>query len=255
MLVSTPRGDARIELHQAKGAKGKVRALLALGHGAGGDVDAPDLTAVRDAAVAAGVTVVLITQPYRVAGRSAPAPAGQLDEAWLAVLAHLPDLLPASLVQKPPKKAAGKAAAPAVAKRQAKKTAATASAPATQASASEADASVGAMLKVPLIVGGRSSGARVACRTAQASGAAGVVTLAFPLHPPGKPERSRDEELRGCGVPALVVNGDSDPFGVPEPGPGVDLVIIPGARHDLRKDIAAVAGAVAGWLRDHGWAA
>ena len=110
-------------------------------------------------------------------------------------------------------------------------------------------------LKVPLIVGGRSSGARVACRTALACGAAGVVNLAFPLHPPGKPERSRDEELRECGVPALVVNGDSDPFGVPRSGPGVDLVIISGARHDLRKDTAAVADAVVGWLRDHGWAA
>src|SRR5688572_26854086 len=103
MLVATPRGDAKIEVFQAKG---KARALLALGHGAGGDVDAPDLTAVRDAAVAAGVTVVLITQPYRVAGRRAPAPAGQLDEAWLAVLGHLPELLPATLTKRPGKKAA-----------------------------------------------------------------------------------------------------------------------------------------------------
>lgn len=239
-----------------------MRALLALGHGAGGDVDAPDITAVRDAAVAAGVTVVLITQPYRVAGRRAPAPAGQLDEAWLAALAHLPGMLPAALVGKPPKKAAGKAATSAAAKSQGKTAKAATGAAAPQASASgpgdtgsgEAGGSAGAMVKVPLIVGGRSSGARVACRTARASGAAGVINLAFPLHPPGKPERSRDEELRGCGVPALVINGDSDPFGVPEPGPGVDLVIIPGARHDLRKDTSAVAGAVVGWLRDHGWA-
>jgi predicted alpha/beta-hydrolase family hydrolase len=223
MLVSTPRGDARIEVHQAKG---KARALLALGHGAGGDVDAPDITAVRDAAVAAGVTVVLITQPYRVAGRRAPAPAGQLDEAWLAALSHLPGMLPAALVR-----------------------------PSRSRSVPAESPELGALLKVPLIVGGRSSGARVACRTALASGAAGVINLAFPLHPPGKPERSRDEELRECGVPALVINGDSDPFGVPEPGPGVDLVIIPGARHDLRKDTNAVAAAVVGWLRDHGWAA
>ena len=216
MLVSTPRGDAKVAVFQAKG---KARALLVLGHGAGGDVDAPDLTAVRDAAVVAGVTVVLITQPYRVAGRRAPAPAGQLDEAWLAVIGHLPGTLPAILAKRPAKKPPGQ------------------------------------LLKVPMIVGGRSSGARVACRTALACGAAGVVNLAFPLHPPGKPERSRDEELRECGVPALVVNGDSDPFGVPEPGPGIDLVIIPGARHDLRKDTTAVAEAVVGWLRDHGWAA
>lgn len=176
--------------------------MLALGHGAGGDVDAPDLTAVRDAAVAAGVTVALITQPYRVAGRKAPAPAGQLDEAWLSALEQLPR---------------------------------------TRA-------------KVPLIVGGRSSGARVACRTAQAAGAVGVVTLAFPLHPPGKPERSRDDELRECGVPALVVNGDRDPFGVPRPGPDIKLVTVPGARHDLRKDTGAVAEAVVAWLRQHSWA-
>lgn len=217
-MVSTPRGDAKVEVIQAKS---KARALLVLGHGAGGDVDAPDLSAVRDAAIAAGVTVVLITQPYRVAGRRSPAPAGQLDEAWLAALGHLPEMLPATVTKRPAKKTA---------------------------------AIVGESLKLPMIVGGRSSGARVACRTALASGAAGVVNLAFPLHPPGKPERSRDEELRECGVPALVVNGDRDPFGIPAAGPGIDLVIIPGGRHDLRKDTAAVASAVVGWLRDHGWA-
>jgi uncharacterized protein len=234
MEVPVPRGDARVELYRAKGrGKGGARSVLALGHGAGGDVDAADLTAVRDAAVAAGVTVALITQPYRVAGRRSPAPAAQLDEAWLAVLAQLPELIPELRAGSPPKSGVKPAAS------------AMRAAPAKDSPS----------LKVPLIVGGRSSGARVACRTAQASGAAGVVSLAFPLHPPGRPERSRDEELRECGVPALVVNGDRDPFGVPEPGPGIDVVIVPGARHDLRKDTAAVAGAVITWLRSHRWAA
>jgi predicted alpha/beta-hydrolase family hydrolase len=199
MEIETPRGAARVELTRPKG---RVSSLLALGHGAGADVGTADLVAVRDAALAAGVAVALVTQPYRVAGRRAPAPAPQLDEAWLAVLAHL---------------------------------AAT------------------SKIKAPLVVGGRSSGARVACRTAKDSGAAGVVALAFPLHPPGKPEKSRDGEL-ATGVPTLVVNGDRDAFGVPAARPGVDLVVLPGQTHDLRKDPAAVANAVVGWLRSHEWA-
>jgi predicted alpha/beta-hydrolase family hydrolase len=108
--------------------------------------------------------------------------------------------------------------------------------------------------KQPLIVGGRSSGARVACRTAQASGASGVIALAFPSHPPGKPEKSRDDEL-DSGLPTLVVNGDRDPFGIPTVPPCTDLVVLPGERHDLRKDTTAVAGAVLDWLRSRGWAA
>lgn len=194
VLVDTPRGEARVDISEPSG---RARAWLALGHGAGGDVDAPDLVAVRDAALQAGIVVALITQPYRVAGRKSPAPAAHLDEAWLAAVEGLP------------------------------------------------------RKRLPLIVGGRSSGARVACRTAQAAGASGVVALAFPLHPPGKPERSRDDELRECGVPALVVNGDRDPFGLPAPGPDVEVVVIPGARHDLRKDTDAVAAAVARWVIEH----
>lgn len=192
---------------EAAGAAGKRAgagapvALLVLGHGAGGSVDAPDLTAVHDAAVAAGLAVALVTQPYRVAGRRAPAPAGHLDEAWRAVLQTL----------------------------------------------------TGRFAGLPLIVGGRSSGARVACRTAGAVGAAGVVALAFPLHPPGKPERSRAEELR-TGLPTLVVNGSTDPFGVPDAAPGVELVVLDGERHDLRKAPDAVGRAVVGWLRALGWA-
>ncbi|MEV6516474.1 alpha/beta family hydrolase [Micromonospora chalcea] len=195
--MDTPRGRARFRFHPpTDGAT-----VLVLGHGAGGDVDAPDLTAVRDAVRDAGAGVALVTQPYRVAGRRAPAPAGHLDEAWTAVLAEL------------------RRRAPQVR---------------------------------DWVVGGRSSGARVACRTAVATGAAGVVALAFPLHPPGRPERSRAAELL-TGLPTLVVNGDRDPFGVPEPGPGIEVVVRPGQRHDLRGDPAGTAAVVRDWLRVRGW--
>src|SRR6185312_15817128 len=122
-IVETPRGPARVRITEPAGAAG---GQLFLGHGAGGGVDAPDLVAVHDAAVAAGLRVLLVTQPYRVAGRRAPAPAGQLDEAWTAVVRAL------------------------------------------------------RVPGLPLIFGGRSSGARVACRTATTLGAAGVLALAFP---------------------------------------------------------------------------
>jgi predicted alpha/beta-hydrolase family hydrolase len=166
-------------------------------------VDAPDLLAVRRAALAASVLVARVTQPYRVRGRRSPAPAGQLDQAWVAVVSSL--------------RAEG----------------------------------------LPLIVGGRSSGARVACRTARTLDAAGIVALAFPLHPPGRqddPTKSRAAELR-TGLPTIVVNGDRDPFGVPARSPGVEICVRPGERHDLRGDPAAVGAAVVGWLARHGWAA
>ena len=196
--LETPRGPAGIRITDPAGPP---VCLLVLGHGAGGDVDAPDLQAVRAAAGAAGVRVALVTQPYRVAGRRAPAPAGQLDEAWTAVVHHLVD-----------------EAGPA-----------------------------------PLICGGRSSGARVACRTAEGLGAVGVVALAFPLHPPGRPERSRADELPAA-LPTLVVNGDRDPFGVPAATGAVEVVVRPGDRHDLSRDPAGTAGVVVDWLHRHGWA-
>jgi predicted alpha/beta-hydrolase family hydrolase len=198
----TPRGTARVDLDLPTGPP---VALLALGHGAGGSVDSPDLLAVRSAALSARVAVARVTQPYRVAGRRAPAPAAHLDEAWTAVLTGL--------------------------RRQRPELAA-----------------------VPLVVGGRSSGARVACRTAAATGAAGVVALAFPLHPPGRPDRSRAAEL-ATGLPTLVVNGDRDPFGVPPASPQVRVVVLPGRAHSLRGDQAPLAAAVLDFLRDHGWAA
>jgi hypothetical protein len=186
--VETPHGTARVHLHAAEAPRGR----LVLGHGAGGGVGAPDLVAATQAAVEAGVTVALVEQPYRVAGRRSPAPARQLDAAWLAVLSALADGL-------------------------------------------------------PLIVGGRSSGARVACRTAAAAGAAGVLCLAFPVHPPGRPEKSRLEELDGVTVPVLVVQGERDPFGMPSPAPGREIAVVAGD-HGLKRDLPALQAAVGAWL-------
>ena len=130
---------------------------MVLGHGAGGGVGAPDLLAARDAALVAGLRVVRVEQPWRVAGRRIATPPSQLDAVWLEVCAGLPG---------------------------------------------------------PLIVGGRSAGARVACRTAAATGAVAVLCLAFPLQPPGG-RPSRVAELRLPTVPTLIVQGSRDAFGVP----------------------------------------
>lgn len=97
---------------------------------------------------------------------------------------------------------------------------------------------------VPLILGGRSNGARVACRTALAAGASGVLALAFPVHPPGKPEKSRLGELDGAGVPVLVVQGERDPFGMPPPGADREIVVLVGADHSLRRGLDVLAEAV-----------
>jgi predicted alpha/beta-hydrolase family hydrolase len=196
-LVDTPHGPARITVQDVPGA----RTTLLLGHGAGGGVTAPDLVAAAGTAVAAGVRVVLAEQPYRVAGRRAPAPAGQLDAAWLAVVAAVRDRFGGTL-----------------------------------------------------LVGGRSSGARVACRTATAAGAAAVLCLAFPVHPPGRPEKDRLAELALPTVPILVVQGATDPFGRPEPAPGREVVVLRGD-HSLRSDVPGLREAVRGWLRDHDFAA
>lgn len=196
--VSTPRGQARLVRHRPDG---RARSLLVLGHGAGGDVSARDLTALCSAALRAGVAVALVTQPYRVAGRRSPPAAPVLDEAWMSAVAAARE----------------------------------------------------GQVRLPLILGGRSSGARVACRTAVALGAVGVVALAFPLHPPGQLTKSRAGELE-TGVPTLVVNGDRDVFGVPEPGPLRQVLVRPGEDHALRRDPGAVAAAVVAWLREHGWA-
>jgi predicted alpha/beta-hydrolase family hydrolase len=105
---------------------------------------------------------------------------------------------------------------------------------------------------LPVIVGGRSSGARVACRTARATGAIGVLCLAFPLQPPQRaaassPPASRLPELASVDVPTLVVQGVRDPFGMPPAGPLREIVEVAGD-HRLRADLPAVATAVSAWL-------
>jgi uncharacterized protein len=190
--IGTPHGTAIAHVHSSV----KASAALVLGHGAGGGVNAPDLVAAKRAAVASGMTVVLVEQPYRVAGRRSPAPAHQLDTAWITVVEHL---------------------------------------------------SGRELANLRLVTGGRSSGARVACRTAAATGAAGVLCLAFPVHPPGRPEKSRLAELDEVGVPVLCVQGARDPFGMPPPGPNRTVVEVAGD-HSLRSDVKAVERAVADWL-------
>jgi len=101
---------------------------------------------------------------------------------------------------------------------------------------------------LPLVQCGRSNGARVVCRTAREVGAAGVVALAFPLHPPGRPDKSRDGELRAAGTRVLVINGERDPFGVPEPDETTEVVVIPGETHALSRRPAVVGDAVTAWL-------
>ena len=195
--VDTPHGRAKAYLHLVA----QPRAALILGHGAGGGVTSRDLVAATGVALAEGISVALVEQPYRVAGRRAPAPARQLDTAWTAVVDHLR----------------------------------------------------GRDLRgLPLIVGGRSSGARVACRTAEATGAVAVLCLAFPLQPPGRSAAaspSRLPELDGVSVPTLVVQGARDPFGMPPAAAARTVVQVPGD-HSLRTDADAVAAAVRAWLHD-----
>jgi uncharacterized protein len=194
--VDTPRGRANVHLHRSEGAT----AALVLGHGAGGGVTSPDLVTARDVAVEQGLSVALVEQPYRVAGRRSPAPAPQLDGAWTAVLDRL-----------------------------------------------RADELSG----LSFVVGGRSAGARVACRTATATGAIAVLCLAFPLQPPARagkePSPSRQPELDAVKVPMLVVQGERDRFGMPAPGPNREVVQVQGD-HSLRGDREAIVAAIEEWL-------
>jgi predicted alpha/beta-hydrolase family hydrolase len=103
---------------------------------------------------------------------------------------------------------------------------------------------------LPLVQGGRSNGARVACRTAAALRARGVIALAFPLHPPGQPGKSRADELASAGTSVLVLNGDRDPFGMPEGGAGVRVVALPGETHALARDPAAIGVICGGWISE-----
>jgi uncharacterized protein len=103
---------------------------------------------------------------------------------------------------------------------------------------------------VPLVQGGRSNGARLACRTARPAGARAVVALAFPLHPPGRPERSRRAELLEAGTDVLVINGARDPFGVPDAAAAARVVVLPGETHALSAHPEAVTEAIRSWLHD-----
>ncbi|WP_411978587.1 alpha/beta family hydrolase [Streptomyces sp. N50] len=204
--VETDAGTARITWHTAE----KARLVLAVSHGAGGGIEARDLQALAAVLPEHRVTVALVEQPWRVAGKKvAPAPK-TLDVGWRGIW-------------------------PAVAKP-----------------------------GLPVISGGRSAGARVACRTAAELGAAAVLALSFPLHPPGKPEKSRAGELLGAGVPTLVVQGGNDPFGKPAEFPEGDfgLVEVPYGDHgfavpkraEIGQDEALeiITGRVVEWTRTLG---
>lgn len=200
--VETEAGTARVTWHRAHG---RARLVLAVSHGAGGGIEARDLRALAAALPAHGVSVALVEQPWRVAGKKvAPAPK-TLDTGWRGIWPAL------------------------------------------------------AEPGLPVISAGRSAGARVACRTAAELGARAVLALSFPLHPPGRPEKSRADELLGAGVPTLVVQGGNDPFGRPGEFPegAYELVEVPHADHgfavpkraDISQDraLAVVTGAVVRW--------
>lgn len=165
--------------------------LLVLGHGAGGGIEAPDLTELAERLPAdpgGPVTVARFEQPWRTAGRKVAVAPKRLDEAMAEALPQLLEALSPQTV----------------------------------------------------VLGGRSAGARVACRTAKQLGAAGVLALAFPLHPPGHPEKSRADELLGAGLPTLVVQGERDPFGgideltqAIKGHADIELVGLKEARHEL----------------------
>ena len=184
---------------------GSPIATLVLGHGAGGGSDARELVALATRLPRAGVTVVRVEQPWRLAGRRvAPAPS-VLDAAFVAAVDRL----------RP---------------------------------------------RTPLVVGGRSAGARVACRTARGLGASGCLALAFPLRPPGQPAKSRLRELEQAGVPTLVVQGQRDAFGGPDEFPAdVDVITVPSADHcfavpkraaavDQEEALTMLVDAVSAWI-------
>ncbi|WP_420310749.1 alpha/beta family hydrolase [Streptomyces sp. YS-B37] len=201
--LETDAGTARITWHPAR----KARLVLAVSHGAGGGIEARDLQALAAVLPAHGVTVALVEQPWRVAGKKVATAPRTLDVGWRGIW---------TAVAKP---------------------------------------------GLPVISGGRSAGARVACRTATELGAAAVLTLSFPLHPPGKPEKSRAGELLGAGVPTLVVQGGNDPFGKPAEFPEGDfeLVEVPYGDHgfavpkraEIGQDEALeiITGRVVEWTR------
>lgn len=218
--VPTAEGPAQVRAvlppgGAARGGSPPAGTLL-LGHGAGGQRDAADVLTLT-ALAEDGWTVVLVDQPWRVAGRKVATAPPRLDRAWLEVTAALVG--------------------------------------------ADWQERHGIPLPQPWVVGGRSAGARVACRTcvdARGAHAAAVLCLAFPLHPPGSPERSRASELAvplAAGLPTLVVQGTADPFGSPEEvaeatstvRAGLTLAAVPG-NHSPSRDLSAVRRSAAGFL-------
>ena len=175
----TPHGEARLHVRRPR----RCAATLLLGHGAGGGVEARDLVALAETLPAQGFGVVLLEQPWRVAGRKVATAPATLDTAVRCAVREL-------------------------------------------------------RLRTPLVVGGRSAGARSAARTAREVGAVSALALSFPLHPPGADGPSRLAELASAGVPTLVVQGQRDALGRPEEFPdglpGVDMAVIPAADHEFK---------------------
>lgn len=230
VTLETREGPAGVRVHRPDH---EGRGSIVLGHGAGGALGSwpQDLRAVLGA-VAHGWSVILVEQPWRLAGRKVATRPPSLDAAWTELLCALD-------------RPAGRGAA------------------------------VGGFLPRPLVVGGRSAGARVACRTSPGDPDTGlpradaVLCLAFPLHPPGRPDRSRGAELATpvrLGIPTLVVQGSTDPFGCPgeiraalATGAGghpvdataLDLVEVPGT-HSPSRDHERVTRTVLSWLAQLG---
>jgi len=210
MDVDTPYGPAPVTLSRPHGCSADARdsaaeGLVLLGHSAGGDIDAPDLRSVTAALVAVGVSVGLVEQPYRVAGRRGAAPAASLDTAMRAVI---------EAARRPGER---------------------------------------------LLLGGRSSGARVACRTATAlrqdgdDAVVGVLALAFPLIPPWRPDATRLPELEAVPVPVLVVQGERDHFGSAEDlvavaPPHARVLRVERADHGLNRPLDTAS--ISGWVLD-----
>ncbi len=189
--VPTPSGTARAHLYGPRDVP-----VLALGHGAGGGTAAVDVQAAAAGAQDAGLAVLLVEQPWRVAGRRVAEAPARLDAAWLSVLEQT---------------VAGR----------------------------------------PLVLGGRSAGARVACRTAATAGAGAVLALAFPLVPPTGSRRTRAPELLLPAVPVLVVQGSRDGFGVPADASGRTVHVVAGADHGfaVRRLDGRTSGQVAAEVR------
>jgi predicted alpha/beta-hydrolase family hydrolase len=174
--IDTPHGEARLVTHRAR----RPRATLLLSHGAGNGIDTADLETLARHLPRQGVTVVLLEQPWKVAGRKVATAPPTLDDGLRAAADFL-------------------------------------------------------RVRTPMVVGGRSAGARSAARSAKALGAVGCLALAFPLHPPGRPDKTRLDELQRAGVPTLVIQGENDTMGRPEEFPDdLDLTVVPGADHGLK---------------------